>query len=54
MSYGITVWTEDGEEYELNETFKTREEALEELDDILSGSKYLEGSRITEGCVGRN
>ena len=51
MAFKITVWTEDNSEYDLDKTFKTRQAANRELDDILEHGAYLGDYQIDCGTV---
>ena len=51
MAYKATVWTEDNE-YEIG-SYKTRDEANEELDDYLRDRTEIDDSPITRGVVSK-
>lgn len=51
MAFKITVWTEDDSEYDLNASFNSRQEAHDELDDIIENGAYIGDSRIECGKV---
>lgn len=55
MAFKVTVWTEgnDDYEYELDKTFKTRQAAHRELDDIIENGAYLGDYQIVSGKVDR-
>ena len=54
MAYRITVWTEDDNEYELGKSFRTREAAESELEDIVTNGSEIDESPIREGIVSRD
>ena len=52
MTYKVTVETIDENEYELNKSFRTREEAEREAEDIVTGGdKYIGDELITAAWV---
>lgn len=55
MAYKVIVYTDDENEYELEKTFKTYDEAEEELNDIVFSDRdsYIDGSAIRSGTVER-
>ncbi len=47
----VCVITANGNEYYLDKVFDTQKEAKAELKDILSGTSYLENSKIIRGRI---
>ena len=55
MAYNISIFTEDGREFELDKKFKTEEDAESYADYLMSiPNAEMDGSRIFSVCVGKD